>query len=162
MSQVLATDNKSDKRIQEMFLEGSNPPLPIIQGLYELLRDEANVQQEIHLSSDDLRQHLGPRTNPMAIHTALSVLNRSQAIERFDIPGQRLRGTRLLQPNLPAEKLEIDTHALAEKAERDAAKLNAMIQFCYSRGCSFWNDGKGVHLPILKLWLNIIRHIKLH
>ena len=127
--------NYADKRIQEMFLEGSNPPLPIIQGLYELLRDQANEQQEIHLSSDDLRQHLGPRTNPMAIHTALSVLNRSQAIERFDIPGQRLRGTRLLQPNLPAEKLEIDTHALAEKAERDAAKLNAMIQFCYSRGC---------------------------
>ena len=40
--------NYADKRIQEMFLEGSNPPLPIIQGLYELLRDQANEQQEIH------------------------------------------------------------------------------------------------------------------
>ena len=127
--------NYADKRIQEMFLEGSNPPLPFIHGLYELLQDKADEQHEIHLSSDDLRQYLGPRTNPMAIHTAISVLVRCQAIERFDIPGQRLRGTRLLQPGLPAEQLEIDTDALAEKSRRDTAKLNAMVQFAYSRGC---------------------------
>ncbi len=127
--------NYADKRIQEMFLEGSNPPLPFIHGLYELLQDKADEQHQILLSSDDLRQHLGPRTNPMALHTALSVLARCRAIERFDIPGQRLRGTRLLQPGVPAEQLEIDTAALAEKSRRDAAKLNAMIQFAYSRDC---------------------------
>ena len=127
--------NYADKRIQEMFLEGSNPPLPVIHALYELLRDKADEQHEIRLSGDDLRQHLGPGTNPMAINTALSILVRNHAIERFDIPGQRLRGTRLLQPQLDAHQLEIDTAALADKAQRDSAKLNAILKFAYSRSC---------------------------
>ena len=127
--------NYADKRIQEMFHEGSNPPLAVLQALYELLRDKADPQNEIHLSNDDLRQHLGPRTNPMAIQTVLSILARNRIIERFDITGQRMRGTRLLQPQLDAHQLDIDTAALAEKEQRDREKLNAILKFAYSRDC---------------------------
>ena len=127
--------NYADKGVQERFVEGSNPPIEVIQAVYQLLRQKQDNNHEVHMSADEIRDHLGPGTNPMAIHTAISVLMRNHAIDRFDIPGQRRRGTRLLQPDLLPSQLPIDTAALAEKAQRDHAKLNSMLKFAYSRGC---------------------------
>ena len=127
--------NYADKGVQERFVDGSNPPLDVIHAVYQLLRDKQDNNHEVHMSADDIRDHLGPGTNPMGIHTAISILMRNQAIDRFDVPGQRRRGTRLLQPDLLPNQLPIDTAALAEKAQRDHAKLNAVLKFAYSRGC---------------------------
>jgi len=127
--------NYADKRIQERFVEGSNPPMDVIHSVYQLLRDYADNNYEVRMSTDDMKERLGPGTNPMAVQTALSILMRNQAIDRFDIPGERLRGTRLLQPDLTAHQLNIDTEALAQKSQRDHAKLNSIVKFAYSRGC---------------------------
>lgn len=127
--------NYADKRIQERFVEGSNPTMDVIHSVYQLLRDYADNSNEVHMSVDDMRDRLGPGTNPMAVQTSLSILMRNQAIDRFDIPGERLRGTRLLQPDLAAHQLNIDTAALAQKSQRDHAKLNSVVKFAYSRGC---------------------------
>jgi ATP-dependent DNA helicase RecQ len=127
--------NYADKRIQERFVEGSNPPIDVIHSVYELLREYADKSHEVRMSADDMRDRLGPGTNPMAVQTSLSILMRNQVIDRFDIPGERLRGTRLLHPDLAAHQLNIDTVALAQKSQRDHAKLNAVVKFAYSRGC---------------------------
>jgi len=71
----------------------------------------------------------------MAVSASLAWLGRAGVIERFDIPGQRKRGTRLLNPDLRARDLPIDAAALREKDRRDRARLEAMVQLCYSKTC---------------------------
>lgn len=71
----------------------------------------------------------------MAVGAALSHLGRAGYIERFDIPGKRMRGTRLLRPDILARHLEIDAAALREKDRRDRAKLKAMVELCYATRC---------------------------
>ena len=133
--------NFSDKRIQEFFIEGTNPDKLTVQFTYETLRRLAKKSEtgEVRLSNDDLVKEVdkvaGDKVNPMAVGTALSVLLRGRAIERFDIPGARIRGTRVLAPDTPGHLLEIDWEALAEKRRRDEKKLNAMVRLAYARGC---------------------------
>jgi ATP-dependent DNA helicase RecQ len=71
----------------------------------------------------------------MAVHSAITVLDRHGVIDRYDIPGKRIRGTRLLQRDLQPFQLPIDTAALREKEKRDRAKLKAMVEYAYSREC---------------------------
>jgi ATP-dependent DNA helicase RecQ len=69
--------------------------------------------------------------NSMQVSSAISHLVRSGHLERYDVPGERARGTRLVDPSIRAEDLPIDEAALLEKERRDRAKLEAMIKFCY-------------------------------
>lgn len=71
----------------------------------------------------------------MAVGTALSCLIHAGAIQRFDVPGQLTKGTRLLKPELNFECLDIDRAALEEKARRDHLKIESMTRFAYSMGC---------------------------
>ena len=123
--------NFADTRTQEFFIEGANPSPEIIRLTYQALLNRADPQtHEVAASIDDITQFTGAK-NSMAVSSALSLLNRLDVIERFDIPGKRIRGTRLLQPDLKARDLPLDLKALAEKDRRDRSKLKAVIDLCY-------------------------------
>ena len=71
----------------------------------------------------------------MMLSSSLHILDREGYIDRFDIPGRRVRGTRLLKPEVRGHQLELNTAKLQEKERRDRAKLKRMIDFAYARTC---------------------------
>lgn len=125
----------ADKRIQEFFIEGSNPSVEMIKNVYQQLVRLADIDNEIHLSIDDLAEYVGNGKNSMAVGTSLSLLTRSGCIERFDIAHKRIKGTRLLKPDLSPNMLPVDYNALLEKEKRDREKLETVIRFSTSVGC---------------------------
>jgi ATP-dependent DNA helicase RecQ len=127
--------NYADTRIQDFFINGSNPSVELIRHVYLLLRNMANEQGEVEQSIHDLTARLDQENNEMAVHSAITVLDRHGVIDRYDIPGKRIRGTRLLQANLQPFQLPIDVAALREKEKRDKAKLKAMVDYAYGREC---------------------------
>jgi len=124
-----------DKRIQDFFIEGANPGKALIAEVFDLLCAESNENHEVRLSMDALCEKIGRKVNPMAVSTSLSILSRHGWIERFDIPGQRIRGTRILQLGQSGDSLPIDKAALDQKAARDNERLQAVIEFAYSNQC---------------------------
>ena len=128
--------NHADLETQEFFFEGSNPPINLIRALYNFLRFESDpTTHELHITVDAMAERMGKDVNPMAVGTALSCLIHAGAIQRFDVPGQLTKGTRLLKPELNFECLDIDRNSLEEKARRDHLKIEAMTRFAYSMGC---------------------------
>jgi ATP-dependent DNA helicase RecQ len=127
--------NHADTRVQEFFIEGSNPPLQFIVETYEMLRREADDKHELQVSIKDMAARLGSEGNDMMLSSSLHVLDREGYIDRFDIPGRRVRGTRLLKPEVRGHQLELNTAKLQEKERRDRAKLKLMIDFAYARTC---------------------------
>ena len=128
--------NHADLKTQEFFFEGSNPPINLIRALYNFLRFECDPgTHELHITVDAMAERMGKEVNPMAVGTALSCLIHAGAIQRFDVPGQLTKGTRLLKPELNFECLDIDRNSLEEKARRDHLKIEAMTRFAYSMGC---------------------------
>ena len=127
--------NYADKRIQEFFIEGGNPSAKVICSVYSLLRQVADGNGEIRLPTRELAERMGGRTNGMAVSTALTLLSRMGVVERFDVAGVRTKGTRLTRLDLLPRDLKIDVDALAEKEERDRAKLKAVIQYAYAETC---------------------------
>ncbi|MFD2304730.1 ATP-dependent DNA helicase RecQ [Roseibacillus ishigakijimensis] len=123
--------NFADTRTQEFFLEGVNPGPGVVRDLYQWLCSTADGNQEVHRSLDEMRDEIGV-SNGMAVGSALSLLVKAGYVQRFEVPGQRLRGTRLLKPGSP---LELDEGAMLEKERRDRQKLEAMITLCESAGC---------------------------
>jgi ATP-dependent DNA helicase RecQ len=122
--------NFADTKTQEFFLEGANPGVDTILSVYQALLNQANTRHEIEISIDDLTQYIDVK-NSMAVSAAISHLTRAGYIERYDIPGKRIRGTRLLQPQILARGVQLDATAIREKEQRDRAKLKAMIDLCY-------------------------------
>ena len=130
-SECLLLFNFADKRTQEFFIEGRNPEKSTVRAVYEALRGAADERNEVVLSIDHLTEQLPGKVNPIAVSTSLAILGRHGALERFDVPGKRIRGTRLLRPDVAFGSLEIDAELLARKRERDEAKLRAVIQYAY-------------------------------
>ena len=126
--------NYADTRTQEFFIEGANPGYGTICQVYQFLCGEADGQHEVHASIEEIAAAVEVK-NGMAVSSALAILGRHRYIERFDVPGQRRRGTRLRHPEVQASGLEIDREALEEKERRDRAKLQAMIAMCYEASC---------------------------
>ncbi len=124
-----------DIRVQEFFLEGANPSYTLILGVYEMLRRSAGPDGMVLLTSKEISERLDVGKNDMAVNSALSLLSRIGAIERLDVPGQRSRGTRVVDLNQPASRLEIDPQTLADKEVRDRAKLRAMTRYADSFSC---------------------------
>lgn len=122
--------NFADTKTQEFFIDGNNPSVEIIRSVYQTLLSASDANYEVQASIDDITSRSGAK-NSMAIGSALSHLARNGYIERFDIPGKRIRGTRLLQPNVLTRDLKFDLEALREKDRRDRSKLKAMIELCY-------------------------------
>ena len=127
--------NYADTRVQEFFIEGSNPSIDLIRQVFLLLKTVADDKGEVVMSLKDLAARLDNESNEMAVHSAVTILDRHGLVDRYDIPGKRIRGTRVLQPNLGLFDLPIDVHALEEKEKRDRAKLRAMIDYAYGREC---------------------------
>jgi ATP-dependent DNA helicase RecQ len=127
--------NYADTRIQDFFIDGSNPSLELIRSVYLLLRDLANEQGEIERSIHDIAARLDQDSNEMAVHSAITILDRHGVIDRYDIPGKRIRGTRLLQRDLHPFQLPIDVAALRDKERRDRAKLKSLVDYAYGREC---------------------------
>ena len=127
--------NHADTRVQEFFIEGSNPPLEFIAQTYEMLRREADAKNELQISMKEMAVRLGDERSDMMISSSLHVLDREGYVDRFDIPGKRVRGTRLLQPDVRGHQLKLDAAKLREKERRDRAKLKMMIDFAYAREC---------------------------
>ena len=125
----------ADKRVQDFFIEGANPGKDLIAEVFDLLCGESDAAHEVRLPVDDLCERMGRKVNPMAVSTAISVLSRHGWIERFDIPGRRLRGTRILKLGKRGRDLPIDGEALAIKARRDQERLKSVIHFAYANGC---------------------------
>jgi ATP-dependent DNA helicase RecQ len=126
--------NYADTRTQEFFIDGANPTYETIRDVYQSLLNWQDASHEVMASIDDITDRVGVK-NSMAVSSALSMLGRQGWIERFDIPGKRIRGTRLLKPNTLARDLALDRKALAEKDKRDRSKLKAMIEMCYAEKC---------------------------
>jgi ATP-dependent DNA helicase RecQ len=122
--------NFADTKTQEFFIDGNNPSVEIIRNVYQALLNASDSNHELQASIDDITDRAGAK-NSMAIGSALSHLTRNGYIERFDIPGKRVRGTRLLQPKVLTRDLQFDTDALREKDRRDRSKLKSMIELCY-------------------------------
>lgn len=123
-----------DIRVQEFFLEGANPSIEIITSLWRVLR-EAAKDNEVALSLSDLAARIPGCKNEMSVGSAMIVLQRAGYVERKDIPGQLLRLTRLLQPDIMPHRLEIDRAALDEKERLDRERLRLMVDFVHSREC---------------------------
>ncbi len=126
--------NYADTRTQEFFIEGANPGAQAIRDVYRYLLDEADGDHEVHRSIEDITDGAGLK-NSMAVSSALATLARARYIERFDIPGKRMRGTRIKRPDVFPESLDLDEQALEEKERRDREKLKAMVEMCYARAC---------------------------
>ena len=127
--------NHADTRVQEFFIEGSNPPLEFIAQTYEMLRREADEKYELQISIKDMATRLDAQGNDMMLSSSLHILDREGYVDRFDIPGRRVRGTRLLQPDVRGTQLKLDAAKLREKERRDRAKLKLMVDFAYARTC---------------------------
>ena len=127
--------NHADTRVQEFFIEGSNPPLEFIAQTYEMLRREADPKNELQISIKEMALRLGDERSDMMVGSSLHVLDREGYIDRFDIPGKRVRGTRVLQPDVRGPQLKLDAAKLREKERRDRAKLKMIIDFAYAREC---------------------------
>lgn len=125
----------ADKRVQEFFIDGSNPSKQMLQNVYRQLIREANLENEIHLSIEELAERASFGKNSMAVGTCLSILSRAKCVERFDLPQQRIKGTRLLNLELNPNDLPIDYDALMVKENRDKDKLETVIRFATSIGC---------------------------
>jgi ATP-dependent DNA helicase RecQ len=126
--------NYADTRTQEFFIDGANPGFGMIRDVYQLFLSGADARNEVHLGVDEIKEMVGAK-NGMAVSSAISTLSRSGYIERFDVPGQRRRGTRLTRPDVLARDMQIDREALEEKERRDRSKLQMMVQMCYGAGC---------------------------
>lgn len=107
----------------------------MIKSVYQQLVKLADINYEIHMSIDDLAEYVGQGKNSMAVGTSLSLLSRGGCIERFDIPHKKIKGTRLLNPDLNPNMLPLDYNALTEKERRDREKLETVIRFATSVNC---------------------------
>lgn len=126
--------NYADTRTQEFFIEGGNPTFETIRDVYQSLLSWADNAHEVQASIEDIADRVGAK-NTMTVSSALGLLGRQGYVERFDIPGKRIRGTRMLKPDVLARNLELDRKAIAEKEKRDRAKLKAMVELCYADKC---------------------------
>ncbi len=128
--------NFADTRTQEFFIDGNNPGPHLVRDLYAAVRRLCGGTSDgILLTIQELTEMLNLK-NSMQVSSAISHLVRSGHLARYDVPGERARGTRLVDPSIGPDDLAIDEAALLEKERRDRAKLEAMVKFCYdSRTC---------------------------
>ncbi|MEM0895436.1 MAG: RecQ family ATP-dependent DNA helicase [Verrucomicrobiota bacterium] len=126
--------NYADTRTQEFFIEGNNPSVATIHAVYEAIHRHADANGECRMTLREMADEAN-LPNDMGVSSAVSSLGRLGYLRRFEVPGSRMRGTRLLQPEVSAADLEIDAEAIEEKERRDREKLKAMIELCYAEEC---------------------------
>lgn len=125
----------ADKRVQDFFIEGSNPDANLIKSIYAYIHSAADSNGELVMSMEQLTMKLGPKVNGMAVSAALGILRRQGLIERFDVPGKRIRGSRLVRRDIGPKDLVLDTAAMEEKKRRDELKLKKVLEWAYAQTC---------------------------
>lgn len=126
--------NYADTRTQEFFIDGANPTAAVVRSIYQYLLNEADKDFEVHRTLEEIADGADVK-NSMSVGSAMAILARGGYVERFDIPKKRMKGTRLLKPDILTRALQIDETAIEEKDRRDREKLKAMVEMCYSRSC---------------------------
>jgi ATP-dependent DNA helicase RecQ len=126
--------NYADTRTQEFFIDGANPSATTVRAIYQYLLNEADRDYEVHRTLDEIAEGADVK-NSMSVGSAMSILGRGGYTERFDIPKKRMKGTRLLKPDILTRQVELDETAIEEKDRRDREKLKSMVEMCYSRTC---------------------------
>lgn len=126
--------NFADTRTQEFFIDGANPSAKVVRQIYQYLLSEADGNHEVFRTLDDIAENADVK-NTMAVGSGLSLLARGRFIERFEVKGRRMRGTRLMQPDVLARDIALDENAMEAKDSRDREKLKAMVEMCYARVC---------------------------
>ncbi len=126
--------NYADTRTQEFFIDGANPTAAIVRSIYQYLLNEADKDFEVHRTLEEIAENSDVK-NSMSVGSAMAILARGGYIERFDLPRKRMKGTRLLKPDVLARGLQLDEAAIEEKDRRDREKLKAMVEMSYSRIC---------------------------
>jgi len=94
-----------------------------------------NEQAGVLVTIEELTEALPGKVNGMAVSSALGILRRHGIIERFDVEGSRMRGTRLLKHASRPDQLGLDGRGLKMKRDRDEDKLRRLIQFAYAKTC---------------------------
>src|SRR5260370_40969116 len=89
--------NYADTRVQEFFIDGSNPSVELIRRLYLLLSQLANETGDVVVPIKDLAARLDTDNNDMAIRSALPISERHSIIDRDDIPARRVTVIMLVQ-----------------------------------------------------------------
>ncbi len=145
----------ADKRVQEFFIEGANPEANFIRNVYRVIRENSDNSHECVMPIDSIAEEVadyvrfttsrvgvrskrgfgGTAANSMAVSSSISILRRLGYIDRFDVAGSRARGTRLLNPDLSADDIEIPRDRLEEKRRRDELKLRDVLRYAYSKEC---------------------------
>ncbi|MBC7979606.1 MAG: ATP-dependent DNA helicase RecQ [Armatimonadetes bacterium] len=126
--------NYADTRTQEFFIDGANPSSKVIRQIYQYLLNDADGNHEVFRTLEEIAENAEVK-NSMAVGSALTMLAKGGFIERFDVQGRRMRGTRLLKPDLLTRNLVLDEGAIEEKDGRDREKLKGMVEMCYARTC---------------------------
>ncbi len=132
-SECVLLYNPVDTRIQEFFIEGSNPSREILHSIYNYLRSRPGYETTISIS--EMQESMTEIENTMALSSGLGILEKIGALERFEVEGQRAKGTRLLKPEIPFQNLKIDFKGMEEKRRRAEGKLEQMVRFVQSRKC---------------------------
>ncbi len=126
----------ADKRVQEFFIDGSNPSLELIENVYKALRDKSDSEGLCLLSIEEIGRLVSKKSaNTMAISAAISVLRRYGYIERLESEGSRVKATRVVDRGLHHLDLAIDKSALEDKKRKDSSKLKSVLSFAYSNTC---------------------------
>lgn len=126
--------NYADRRTQDFFIDGSNPSPEFVRDVYHQLLELADEAQEVKLSLQNLTDQIGGK-NSMQVGSALKRLSDIELIERFDITGERIRGTRLLKPEVLPFQIDLDEGAMHEKEHRDRSKLESVLAYATTRTC---------------------------
>jgi len=125
--------NFADVRTQEFFHEGSNPPKEVVLELLELVRSKC-MKRPLPFSENTWRHDLSSTRNPMALRTALHLLERAKCLQKEKDPGQ-LDWLVQATPQINERALAHVLKASAEKAARDRAKLDGIIDYANRNRC---------------------------
>ncbi len=132
-SECVLLFNFFDTRIQEFFIEGTSPSRETLHLIYNYLQSQPNF--EIRKPLKEMSEEIPDLENGIALGTAIGIFEKIGYLQRFEIPGERMHGTRLLQPHVAFEKLPIDFDAIDKKRLANEAKLDQIIRFVNHRGC---------------------------
>lgn len=114
---------------QKFFIEGSNPTRDAIQYVYDTVQRLCRFGP-VNLPIDKIAEQVREVRNPMAVGTALKMLERHGAIRRWRGEGQgRAYCTDLKKPVRKLDQLGIDFASLNAKRVRDMARLGEMVRY---------------------------------
>lgn len=125
--------NYADVSTQEFFLEGANPSREMILELLGLIRKRCLNSPKV-ISAEMWAEDLVTSRNPMAVRTALYILERANCIERQNEPGSRSPAIMAFD-KVDREKLAEQLIRVEAKAQRDRAKLDAILSYVNKRDC---------------------------